>query len=98
MIVATEFGRTAKENGTLGTDHGTGSALFLAGGALKGGSVKGEWPGLSQDELFKKRDLMPTTNSFSWIANVLAQHWQFTDEELKQVFPHVDSYKESLIR
>ena len=98
VIVATEFGRTAKENGTLGTDHGTGSALFLAGGALKGGSVKGEWPGLSQDELFKKRDLMPTTNSFSWIANVLAQHWQFTDEELKQVFPHVDSYKESLIR
>jgi uncharacterized protein (DUF1501 family) len=98
VIVATEFGRTAKENGTLGTDHGTGSALFLAGGALKGGNIKGKWPGLSEEELFKKRDLMPTTNSFSWIANVLAQHWQFTDEELKQVFPHVDTYRESLIK
>lgn len=98
IIVATEFGRTAKENGTLGTDHGTGSALLLAGGALKGGIVKGNWPGLAEHELFEKRDLMPTSDSFSWIASVLAQHWQFSEQELKQVFPQVTAYDHSLIK
>jgi len=98
VIIATEFGRTAKENGTSGTDHGTGSALFLAGGAIKGGKIQGDWPGLAESELFEKRDLMPTTNSFSWIANVLAQHWQFNKQELAQVFPQVNAYNNSLIR
>jgi len=97
VIVATEFGRTAKENGTLGTDHGTGSAMFLAGGALRGGTVKGSWPGLAQKELFEQRDLKATSNSFAWIANVLAQHWQFSEQQLKQVFPHIDAYRSNLI-
>ena len=98
VIVGTEFGRTAKENGTGGTDHGTGSALFLAGGAVNGGKVQGNWPGLKAEELFQQRDLMPTTNSFSWIANVLSQHWHFTEQELKQVFPHVKPYEQAIIR
>lgn len=98
VIIATEFGRTAKENGTLGTDHGTGSALFLAGGAVKGGMVKGRWPGLAENKLFEKRDLLPTTNSFAWIASVLAQHWQFSEQELKQVFPQIEAYNSELIR
>lgn len=97
VIIATEFGRTAKESGTLGTDYGTGSALFLSGGAVKGGMVKGSWPGLAEAELFEKRDLMPTTNRFSWIASVLAQHWQFSEQELKQVFPQINAYKNKLI-
>ncbi len=98
IIIATEFGRTAKENGTGGTDHGTASALFLAGGAVNGGKVEGSWPGLKSDELFKQRDLMPTSNSFAWFANVLSQHWQFSEQELADVFPQLKSYNKSLIR
>lgn len=97
VIIGTEFGRTAKENGTGGTDHGTGSALLLAGGAINGGKIKGDWPGLKNQTLFEQRDLMPTSNSFAWIANILVQHWQFTEQELKQVFPHVSSYHENLV-
>jgi len=97
VIIGTEFGRTAKENGTGGTDHGTASALFLAGGAVNGGKVKGRWPGLKPDELFQQRDLMPTSNSFGWMASVLSQHWQFSEQELQQVFPQVKSYSDSLI-
>jgi uncharacterized protein (DUF1501 family) len=98
VIIGTEFGRTAKENGTGGTDHGTASAMFLAGGAIDGGKVHGKWPGLEETELFEERDLMPTTNSFSWIGNVLSQHWQFTEQELMQVFPHVKPYNRVLLR
>ncbi len=97
VIIGTEFGRTAKENGTDGTDHGTGSALFLAGGAVAGGKVKGSWPGLASAQLFEQRDLLPTSNSFSWIANVLTQHWHFTEQELMQVFPEIKGYNHSLI-
>ena len=97
VIIGTEFGRTAKENGTGGTDHGTGSAMFLAGGALNGGRVLGQWPGLADNQLFEQRDLMPTTNSFSWIANVLVQQWKFSHEELLQVFPHLTAYDEKLL-
>ena len=98
VIIGTEFGRTAKENGTGGTDHGTASALFLAGGAVNGGKVKGRWPGLKSEELFEQRDLMPTSNSFSWFASVLSQHWQLSEQELQQVFPQVKSYDEALIK
>ena len=97
VIIGTEFGRTAKENGTGGTDHGTASALFVAGGAIAGGKIAGKWPGLSNAALFEQRDLMPTTNSFSWIANILVQHWQFSQQELLQVFPHVKAYNENLV-
>jgi len=98
VIIGTEFGRTAKENGTGGTDHGTGSALFLAGGAVNGGKVSGSWPGLKTSQLFEQRDLMPTSNSFGWIGNLLAEHWHFTEAELKQVFPDVTPYNESLLK
>jgi len=98
VIIGTEFGRTAKENGTGGTDHGTASALFLAGGAVGGGKVKGRWPGLKSEELFEQRDLMPTSNSFSWFASVLSQHWQLSAQELQQVFPQVKSYDEALLK
>jgi len=98
VIIGTEFGRTAKENGTGGTDHGTASALFIAGGAVNGGKVKGQWPGLKRDKLFEQRDLMPTSNSFGWFANVLSQHWQLSEQEIQQVFPQIKPYNEVLIR
>lgn len=60
VLAMTEFGRTVRENGTKGTDHGTGGAMLLAGGALRGGRVYGEWPGLAQGDLYQGRDLLPT--------------------------------------
>ena len=92
VIIATEFGRTAKENGTGGTDHGTGSALFLAGGAVDGGKILGKWPGLSPSALFEQRDLAPTSNLFGWVGAALAQHWQLSDQQVANIFPHVTPY------
>ncbi|MDG1470815.1 MAG: DUF1501 domain-containing protein [Ascidiaceihabitans sp.] len=60
VVVMTEFGRTARENGTGGTDHGTGGLMITAGGAIKGGKVHGNWPGLGTSDLYQGRDLMPT--------------------------------------
>ncbi|WP_017445915.1 DUF1501 domain-containing protein [Gayadomonas joobiniege] len=97
VIIATEFGRTVKVNGTQGTDHGTASALFLAGGAVKGGSVMGEWPGLADHQLYKQRDLMPTSDIRSWIGAALQQHWSLNDAQMANVFPAVSVQKRSLI-
>lgn len=60
VVAMTEFGRTARENGTKGTDHGTAGLMLLAGGAIRGGRVYGDWPGLDEASLFARRDLMPT--------------------------------------
>ena len=60
VLAMTEFGRTVRANGTGGTDHGTGGAMLLAGGAVRGGRVYGDWPGLDEAALFERRDLMPT--------------------------------------
>lgn len=68
LIAMTEFGRTARQNGTNGTDHGTGGVMVLAGGALRGGSVFGPWPGLSETALYDRRDLMPTSDVRAWAA------------------------------
>lgn len=62
VLVATEFGRTAAANGTGGTDHGTGSVAMLLGGAVQGGRVLGDWPGLAANALYEGRDLRPTTS------------------------------------
>ena len=59
VLCMTEFGRTARENGTRGTDHGTGGALLYAGGALRGGQVAGAWPGLEEADMYARRDLTP---------------------------------------
>ena len=62
VAIITEFGRTARINGTEGTDHGTGTVALLVGGALKGGRVVADWPGLKEADLYEKRDLKPTTD------------------------------------
>lgn len=72
VLVATEFGRTAAVNGTGGTDHGTGSVAMLVGGAVKGGRVVGDWPGLAASKLYQARDLRPTTALDALIAGVAA--------------------------
>jgi len=75
VIVATEFGRTVAPNGTGGTDHGTASAAMLIGGAVAGGKVVADWPGLSQGALYDGRDLKPTTDLDALIGGALAQHY-----------------------
>ena len=72
VLVATEFGRTAAANGTGGTDHGTGSAALLVGGAVKGGRIIADWPGLSPGALYEQRDLKPTLGLDSLIASAAA--------------------------
>lgn len=76
VLVATEFGRTVAPNGTGGTDHGTASAAMLLGGAVRGGRVIADWPGLKPAALYEGRDLRPTLSLDSLIANVLAQHYR----------------------
>jgi uncharacterized protein (DUF1501 family) len=68
LIAMTEFGRTARINGSGGTDHGTGGVMVLAGGALRGGVVRGEWPGVAEAALYDRRDLMPTSDVRAWTA------------------------------
>ena len=75
VVVATEFGRTARPNGTGGTDHGQASAAMLLGGALRGGTVISDWPGLAPAALYEGRDLKPTTDLDALIAGALAQHY-----------------------
>lgn len=71
VLAMTEFGRTVRQNGTGGTDHGTGGALLFAGGAVRGGQVLGDWPGLQEGALLDRRDLMPTADLRAYVAGVL---------------------------
>ena len=88
VMVVTEFGRTAAVNGTRGTDHGTGAAAFLIGGAVHGGRVIADWPGLSARALYQGRDLAPTTDLHSALKGVLADHLQVSTRALEStVFP-----------
>jgi uncharacterized protein (DUF1501 family) len=88
VVVATEFGRTARINGTEGTDHGTGTIALLAGGAVKGGRVISDWPTLKPASLFEGRDLKPTTDLRAVIKGVLADHLGLGERVLTEsVFP-----------
>ncbi|MBY8825969.1 DUF1501 domain-containing protein [Sphingomonas colocasiae] len=75
ILVATEFGRTVAVNGTGGTDHGTGAAAMLLGGAVRGGRVLADWPGLRAGALYEGRDLRPTLQLESFVAGALASHY-----------------------
>lgn len=76
VLVATEFGRTAAANGTGGTDHGTASAAMLIGGAVKGGRILADWPGLGPNQLHEGRDLRPTLDLDALIATAAAESFQ----------------------
>lgn len=75
VLVATEFGRTARANGTGGTDHGTGAMAMLLGGAVAGGRILADWPGLSPAALYEGRDLKPTLDLDALVATALSQHF-----------------------
>jgi uncharacterized protein (DUF1501 family) len=88
VAVITEFGRTARINGTDGTDHGTGTAAFLAGGALRGGRMIADWPGLKTAQLYEGRDLKPTTDLRSVLKGLLRDHLRVEESVLAStVFP-----------
>jgi uncharacterized protein (DUF1501 family) len=88
VLIVTEFGRTAAVNGTRGTDHGTGGCAFLVGGAVRGGQVIGDWPGLRRTALLDNRDLRPTLDLRSVFKTVLEEHMHVDANTLaKRVFP-----------
>ena len=91
VAVVTEFGRTAQINGTAGTDHGTATVALLAGGALKGGRVIADWPGVAEAQLYEGRDLKPTMDLRAALKGVLRDHLRVPDAALtKTVFPGSD--------
>jgi uncharacterized protein (DUF1501 family) len=88
VLVVTEFGRTAAMNGTRGTDHGTGGCAFLAGGAVRGGRVVADWPGLARTALLDNRDLRPTLDLRSVFKAVLDEHMHVDARALAtRIFP-----------
>jgi len=88
VAVITEFGRTARINGTEGTDHGTATIALLVGGALKGGRVIADWPGIAEASLYQSRDLKPTTDLRAVLKGVLRDHLRVDGRALaQQVFP-----------
>ena len=87
VLVMTEFGRTARVNGTRGTDHGTGTVAFVLGGAVAGGRVAGTWPGLNDTNLFENRDLAPTTDLRTIAMGLLTHHLGVPVSAMPDVFP-----------
>jgi uncharacterized protein (DUF1501 family) len=88
VVVATEFGRTARLNGTGGTDHGTASAALVMGGAVRGGRVIADWPGLADGKLYEGRDLAPTIALESVIAGAVAEHLRLDPKlAMARLFP-----------
>lgn len=88
VLVATEFGRTARMNGTGGTDHGTAGATIVLGGGVRGGRVIADWPGLAERHLFEGRDLAPTTALESVLAGAVAEHLQIDPARtMARLFP-----------
>ncbi len=88
IAAVTEFGRTVRVNGTRGTDHGTASAAILAGGAVNGGEVITDWPGLAPADLYHGRDLQPTADIRSLFKGVLRDHLGTPESALEtSVFP-----------
>ena len=87
VVVLSEFGRTVKENGDGGTDHGHGNAIWVVGGGVRGGRVYGEWPGLAPAALFEARDLAVTTDFRTVVAAVITRHLRLPDRALAQIFP-----------
>ncbi len=100
ILVLTEFGRTIRVNGTGGTDHGTGTAAFLMGGAVAGGRVLADWPGLGAGQLFEDRDLQPTLDIRAVAKGLLGPHLGLSAADLAKVFPNSEGVapKHGLLR
>lgn len=87
VVTQSEFGRTVKQNGNRGTDHGHGTCFFVMGGPIKGGKIYGDWPTLAPDKLFQNRDLAVTTDYRDVFAEVALKHLRVPMANMPQVFP-----------
>jgi uncharacterized protein (DUF1501 family) len=87
VVVLSEFGRTIRENGNGGTDHGHGNVIWLLGGAINGSRIYSDWPGLAPAQLYQRRDLAVTTDFRSVLAAILERHIRLTDLQLDAVLP-----------
>ena len=87
VVTITEFGRKAASNASGGTDHGTGFAMLLAGGAVAGGRVVATWPGLSPNALYQGQDLQPTVDVRSVLTGILTQHMRLPMSAMATIFP-----------
>jgi uncharacterized protein (DUF1501 family) len=85
IVTMSEFGRTARENGNRGTDHGHANVMFALGGSIKGGKVYGDWPGLEPEQLYEQRDLNLTTDFRDVLGELVTVH--LGNREIKNVFP-----------
>ena len=96
VVTMSEFGRTARENGNRGTDHGHANVMFVMGGPVKGGKVYGRWPGLDQSQLYEGRDLALTTDFRRVLGEAVYQH--LGNKSLDQVFPGFDNQLGKFLR
>jgi uncharacterized protein (DUF1501 family) len=88
LVIMTEFGRTARPNGTRGTDHGTAGAGFVLGPRLAKSAIVADWPGLSANTLFEGRDLKPTLDTRAVLKAAIAGAFDLTPAQLDRVFPN----------
>lgn len=98
ILVISEFGRTARENGNAGTDHGHGNVMWVMGGPVAGGKVYGDWPGLSDSQLHEDRDLAVTTDFRSVAGSVLAYHLKLPPPAISRIFPGAPAASISVVR
>ncbi len=91
LVTMSEFGRTARENGDRGTDHGHANVMFVMGGDVRGGKVYGEWPGLADEQLYEGRDLALTTDFRDVLGELVMKH--LGNRNLKAVFPGYENPK-----
>jgi uncharacterized protein (DUF1501 family) len=91
LVTMSEFGRTVKENGDRGTDHGHANVMFVMGGDVRGGKVYGDWPGLEQEQLYEERDLALTTDFRDVLGELVARH--VGNANLRSVFPGYENPK-----
>jgi len=91
LVTMSEFGRTVKENGDRGTDHGHANVMFVLGGDVRGGKIYGDWPGLQEEQLYDARDLALTTDFRDVLSELVAKH--LGNSNLKSVFPGYENPK-----
>jgi len=96
VVTMSEFGRTARENGNRGTDHGHANVMFIMGGPVKGGRVYGRWPGLTPEQLYEGRDLALTTDFRRVLGEVVYRHMGVRD--LNAVFPNFENDPRGFLR
>ena len=92
IVVMSEFGRTVRQNGNGGTDHGHGNVMWLLGGPVAGGKVHGDWQGLDEAHLYEGRDVPVTTDFRSVLAPIVERHLQLSDKQLNLVFPDLPQH------